>query len=85
MRTQRQEILDYINDHGSITRAQSAHLYIFELSSRIGELATKGDDDGVKWKFEHTWVKGKRPGGRPWTVVRYSDPQRLEPQKEMRL
>jgi len=83
MITQRQEILDYINRQGSITRAQAASLYIFELSSRIGELRSVGDDKGVKWEFTHTPCHGKRPGGRAWRVIRYSDPQRIEPQREM--
>jgi len=81
--TQKQEILNYIQSFGSITRAQAAQLYIFELSSRIGELRSQGDDHGVRWQFKHTPVKGKRPGGRPWRVIRYSDPQKLEPQREM--
>jgi len=83
MITQRQEILNYINRQGSITRAQAANMYIFELSSRIGELRSQGDDKGVRWEFLHTPIHGKRPGGRDWRVIRYSDPQRIEPQREM--
>jgi hypothetical protein len=41
--TQQEEILQYLKDHGSITRLQAAcDLHIFELSSRIGELTKKG-------------------------------------------
>ena len=80
--TQKQEILEYIQKHGSITRAQAAQLYIFELSARILELYTEGDDayvkskgaQGHRWEFKHTPVHGKRPGGRKWRVIRYSDP-----------
>jgi len=83
MITQKQEILNYIQRQGSITRAQAAQLYIFELSSRIGELRSQGDDNGVRWQFTHTPVRGKRPGGRKWRVIRYSEPQRVESQREM--
>ena len=41
--TQCEEIIDYLNDHGTITRLEAAcELHIFELSSRIGELIKKG-------------------------------------------
>jgi len=83
MKTQRQEILDHVQKFGSITRATAANMYIFELSSRIGELRAQGDDKGVRWEFRHTPVHGKRPGGRAWRVIRYSDPQRIEPQRDM--
>ncbi len=78
MKTQKQEILDHIQRHGGITRATAANMYIFELSSRIGELATQGDDKGVKWDFKKTPMHGKRPGGRKWRIIRYSDPVRLD-------
>ncbi len=81
--TQKQEILQFIQKHGSITRAQAGKLYIFELSSRIGELRSQGDDEGVRWDFKRTPVNGKRPGGRRWRIIRYSDPQRIELQREM--
>lgn len=77
MLTQKQELLDFIQKHGSITRAQAAQLYIFELSSRIGELRSQGDDNGVRWDFTRTPIKGKRPGGRAWRIIRYSEPQRI--------
>ncbi len=75
--THRQTILDYIREHGSITRASAAKIYIFELSNRIGELATKGDDDGNRWLFKKTPLRGKRPDGTRWRVIRYSDPMRI--------
>jgi len=85
MKTQRQEILDHILKFGGITRATAANMYIFELSSRIGELRSQGDDAGVRWTFTHTPVHGKRPGGRKWRIIRYCEPQRIEPQHEMRV
>jgi hypothetical protein len=85
MITQKQEILNHIVRFGGITRATAANMYIFELSSRIGELASQGDDNGVKWEFTHTPIHGKRPGGRKWRIIRYTDPQRREPQRELAL
>ena len=75
--SQKQIILDYIRENGSITRMQSAQIYIFELSSRIGELASQGDDEGNRWLFKKTPLKGKRPDGSRWRVIRYSDPMRI--------
>lgn len=41
--TQQEEILQYLKEHGRITRLEAAcDLHIFELSSRIGELKNKG-------------------------------------------
>ena len=41
--TQGEEILDFLKEHGFITRLQAAcELHIFELASRIGELKKKG-------------------------------------------
>ena len=41
--TQGEEIIDYLREHGTITRLEAAcELHIFELSSRIGELLKKG-------------------------------------------
>ncbi len=77
MISQKQEILNRIQSQGGITRAQAAHMYIFELSSRILELERDGDDSGQRWKFTRTPVHGKRPGGRAWRVIRYSDPVRV--------
>ena len=71
MKTQKQEVLERIQRDGGITRAQAANMYIFELSSRIGELEADG------WSFTKTPIHGKRPGGRAWRVIRYSDPVRL--------
>jgi len=78
MITQKQEILNHVLRFGGITRATAANMYIFELSSRIGELRSQGDDNGVRWQFKHTPVRGKRPGGRTWRVIRYSEPKRID-------
>jgi hypothetical protein len=41
--TQQEEILQYLEENGHITRLEAAcDLHIFELSSRIGELKRKG-------------------------------------------
>lgn len=41
--TQCDEILEYLKEHGHITRLSAAcDLHIFELASRIGELEKKG-------------------------------------------
>lgn len=41
--TQQEEILQYLEENGHITRLEAAcDLHIFELSSRIGELKKKG-------------------------------------------
>lgn len=77
MKTQRQEILEHCLEFGGITRATAANMYIFELSSRIGELEREGDDYGQRWLFKRTPLHGKRPGGRKWRVVRYHDPVRV--------
>ena len=73
MKTQKQEVLEHIKEFGGITRATAAnHLYVFELSSRIGALEADG------WSFTKTPIHGKRPGGRAWRVIRYSDPVRKD-------
>ena len=47
--TQRARVVEYMKKHGSITRLNSCtELFIFELSSRIGELERRG------WIFEKT-------------------------------
>ena len=41
--TQCDEILEYLKEHGRITRLDAAcDLHIFELASRIGEIEKKG-------------------------------------------
>lgn len=72
MKTQRQEILDYIRNHGSITRAKAANLHIYELSSRIGELEKEG------WTFTRKTIKGTNAYGRRWRCTEYSRPVKKE-------
>lgn len=48
--TQQEEILLYLTENGSITRLQAANeLFIFELSSRMGELRKKGYKIASDW------------------------------------
>ena len=68
--TQREEILRYIQTHGSITRAKAANLHIYELSSRIGELEKEG------WTFTRKTLTGKNAYGRKWRCIEYSNPQK---------
>lgn len=65
--SQKKEILNYLNERGSITRLQAAtELYIFELSSRIGELEALG------YVFNKERIGGKLRSGKQWRGVRYS-------------
>lgn len=49
--TQQEEILLYLTENGSITRLQAANeLFIFELSSRMGELRKKGYKIASEWQ-----------------------------------
>lgn len=72
--TQKEEILLFMTEHGSITRLQAAtELYIFELSSRMGELKRKGYDIDSEWqvstnvygrtiRFKKYWLKENNNG-----------------------
>ena len=67
MNTQKQDILDYLNAHGSLTRMEAfSELGVCELASRIGELEKDGHG------FTRTWLEGKARNGRRWRVVRYA-------------
>lgn len=68
---QREEVLNFIQERGSITRAQAASLQIYELSSRIGELESEG------WRFDRKTIKGKNRYGRVWKCTRYSNPRNV--------
>ena len=64
--TQKEEILLFMTENGSITRLQAANeLYIFELSSRIGELKRKGH------KIDSEWQKKKNTYGRTVRFKKY--------------
>ena len=64
--TQKEELWQYILRHGSITRAESANLHIYELSNRISEIEL---DKGIV--FNRKRLSGQAPGGRKWRCVRY--------------
>ena len=68
MKTQKQRVLEIIKNEGHITRASAAKHYIFELSSRIGELEKEG------WRFQRTPMKGQRYDGSRWRIIKYSNP-----------
>lgn len=64
--TQRQRVINYIRERGSLTRREAAYeLGIFELAARISELEAEGytfDKSGVQ-KFT------TRDGVKSWCVV----------------
>ena len=65
--TQREQIIKYMREYGSITRLDAANrLLIFELASRIGELQDRG------WLFEKKWESRKNLYGQTKSYVRYS-------------
>lgn len=65
--TQKEQILRYLNDFGSITRIQSfADLGVCELSSRIGELEDMG------FEFDRKKLTLKNRYGVNITVTEYS-------------
>lgn len=71
--TQRDLILKYIADFGSITPMDAFHdLGITKLATRISELRKDG------WDFKIEMVKGKTRYGKPTRFARYSAPSRLE-------
>lgn len=64
--TQRDRVLQYIRETGSITRNDAAvQLGCHELSSRIGELEARG------FRFTKTKEKGKNRYGDPTHWTRY--------------
>lgn len=63
---QRERIVAYIKEKGSITRLESCtELFIFELSARITELEHRG------WVFEKSWESVRNRYGEVKTFVRY--------------
>ena len=65
--TQREQILNYINEFGSITPMQAfADLGITKLATRISEMRR----DGMEFKIET--VKNKNRYGKPVYYARYS-------------
>ena len=64
---QRERIVAYIKDKGSITRLESCtELFIFELSARITELERRG------WIFDKSWESVKNSYGETKNFVRYA-------------
>ena len=64
--SQRQRIVNYMREHGSINRLESCtELFIFELSARITELESKN------WIFEKSWKSVKNRYGETKTFVEY--------------
>ena len=73
-RGQKQDILDWLNQYGSLTRMQAFdELGIVELSSRIGEIEKDG------WTVPREQVRGRGRNGRPYTITRYLRPKKCEP------
>lgn len=73
--TQRDRVLQYINEFGSITRNDAAiQLGCHELSSRIGELESMG------YQFTKTLEKGKNRYGdhTHWTRYRLKEDSNAE-------
>ncbi len=65
--TQAQRIINFIDEHGSITRLDSScKLFIFELSSRIISLEKRG------WVFKKQRETIKNSFGESKSFVRYS-------------
>lgn len=73
MTTQKDRILRYIKETGSITRAEAfTELGVAELSSRIGELEAMG------FEFKRESMTGKNRYGDPVTYTKYSLLGRIE-------
>jgi hypothetical protein len=70
--TQREEILLYIKEHGSITPLDAYPLGITKLATRVSEMRK----DGIILK--HTMEKGKNKNGKPMRYMRYSFPKGAE-------
>lgn len=65
--TQKQRVLDYIKEFGSISRREGfIDLGIVELSSRIGEL------EGMGYRFERKTETSKNRYGETVSYTRYS-------------
>lgn len=68
MSTQRHEVLQYMREHGSITRMESfLNIGVTELSSRIGELERL---DNVKIKREPITITVR--SGKKVNITKYS-------------
>lgn len=66
--TQKEAIIQYISDFGSITPMEAfADLGITKLATRVSEMRAK---DGMEFKIE--MMKGKNRYGKPTRFARYS-------------
>jgi len=66
MRNQREMILKYIEDFGSITSYEAyIDLGITQLATRIKELKEQG------YQFEHEWIRKKNRYNKPVRFKRY--------------
>ena len=71
--TQKEMVLDYILDFGSITPMQAfGDLGITKLATRISEMKKEGR------QFKIDMVKGKNRYGKPTRYARYSFPDECE-------
>jgi predicted ArsR family transcriptional regulator len=78
MNNQREEVLRYIKDHGSITSLKaSQELHITQLSARIGELEKEG------WTFERERISGVNTYGRAWHGFRYKNARKRTPTESL--
>lgn len=66
MKTQCEKILDYMNEHGSITAKQAYRLGIMRLASRISNLKAAG------YKIKSETIKVKNRDGSSSHVAKYS-------------
>ncbi len=74
--TQKEMVLQYIEDFGSITPMQAySDLGITKLATRISEMRKKG----MEFKIEI--IKGKNRYGKPMRYARYSFPKESEVRK----
>ena len=65
--TQREQIVNYMKEYGSITRLESSlELFIFEMPARICELQKLG------WVFKKTREKRTNANGITKSFTRYS-------------
>lgn len=64
--SQKQEILEYIRNHGSITPMEAFPLGITKLATRVSEMRR----DGVEFDIEI--IKDKNKNGKPMRYAKYS-------------
>lgn len=71
-KTQKQEILDYIEQYGSITSMEAfAEIGCTKLSTRISELRREG------WEFDIDYISYERKDHRVTEFARYSNARKV--------